>query len=85
MVLGLSACAVLAGCPSNKAATDTGAGAPGTTSTAAVPPVTTAPPIVPSVKATLQQDFYFTSFDGQIVSLSDYAGQPLVLNFWADW
>lgn len=30
-------------------------------------------------------DFTLTSLDGASVSLSDYAGRPLVVNFWASW
>jgi peroxiredoxin len=30
-------------------------------------------------------DFKATSFDGQKLSLADYKGQVLILNFWATW
>lgn len=30
-------------------------------------------------------DFTATTLDGRQVSLSDYAGRPVVLNFWASW
>jgi peroxiredoxin len=30
-------------------------------------------------------DFTLTSLDGESVSLSDYAGRPVLLNFWASW
>jgi peroxiredoxin len=30
-------------------------------------------------------DFTATTLDGKTVSLSDYAGKPVVLNFWASW
>jgi thiol-disulfide isomerase/thioredoxin len=30
-------------------------------------------------------DFSFKTFDGKETKLSSYAGQPIVLNFWADW
>lgn len=30
-------------------------------------------------------DFTATTIDGKTVKLSDYAGQPVVLNFWASW
>lgn len=30
-------------------------------------------------------DFALTSLDGEITSLSDYAGQPVLVNFWASW
>ncbi len=33
----------------------------------------------------LAPDFTLTTFDGQIVRLADYRGQPVVLNFWASW
>jgi thiol-disulfide isomerase/thioredoxin len=33
-----------------------------------------------------EQDFAFTLFEGKREArLSDYVGQPVVLNFWADW
>jgi len=31
------------------------------------------------------QDFDITLFDGRSARVGDYSGQPLVLNFWADW
>jgi len=30
-------------------------------------------------------DFQLETLDGQTVSLSDYRGQPVLLNFWASW
>lgn len=30
-------------------------------------------------------DFTFTTFDGQQLSLADFKGQAVVLNFWASW
>lgn len=30
-------------------------------------------------------DFTLQTLDGETVSLSDYRGQPIVLNFWATW
>ncbi len=30
-------------------------------------------------------DFTMTTFEGKEVHLSDYAGKPLILNFWAEW
>lgn len=30
-------------------------------------------------------DFSMTTFDGEVLHLSDYAGQPMLLNFWAEW
>jgi cytochrome c biogenesis protein CcmG/thiol:disulfide interchange protein DsbE len=30
-------------------------------------------------------DFTATTLDGRSVRLSDYAGQPVILNFWASW
>jgi peroxiredoxin len=35
--------------------------------------------------AKLATDFNFSTLDGKAVKLSDYAGKPLVLNFWATW
>jgi thiol-disulfide isomerase/thioredoxin len=36
-------------------------------------------------KPQVEKDFSFLGFDGQSHLVSDYAGKPLVLNFWADW
>jgi peroxiredoxin len=30
-------------------------------------------------------DFTLTSLDGETISLSDFRGQPVILNFWASW
>jgi thiol-disulfide isomerase/thioredoxin len=30
-------------------------------------------------------DFHVTTFDGTMLSLSDFKGQVLILNFWATW
>ena len=30
-------------------------------------------------------DFTLTDFDGNVVSLSDFKGRPVLLNFWATW
>jgi thiol-disulfide isomerase/thioredoxin len=30
-------------------------------------------------------DFSMTTFAGEELQLSDYAGQPMLLNFWAEW
>jgi cytochrome c biogenesis protein CcmG/thiol:disulfide interchange protein DsbE len=30
-------------------------------------------------------DFTLTTFDGSVVSLSDFRGRPVVINFWASW
>jgi hypothetical protein len=31
------------------------------------------------------KDFSATRFDGSTLSLADFSGEPVVLNFWADW
>ena len=33
----------------------------------------------------MMQDFALTMFDGTEKRLEDFRGQPVVLNFWADW
>lgn len=33
----------------------------------------------------LAPDFTLTSLDGETVTLSDYIGRPVVLNYWATW
>ena len=33
----------------------------------------------------LAPDFELSSLDGQVVSLSDFLGKPVFLNFWATW
>jgi peroxiredoxin len=47
----------------------------------------TAPPLEPGIVrvGTTAPDFTLTSLDGQAMSLSDYAGRPVVVNFWASW
>lgn len=30
-------------------------------------------------------DFSMTSFEGEELKLSDFAGKPIILNFWAEW
>lgn len=47
------------------------------------PPVTLAPPRVS--EDTPMIDFTLTSLDGDTISLSDYAGRIVFLNFWATW
>lgn len=46
-------------------------------------PVTLAAP--PAVADAPMIDFTLTSLDGETVSLSDYAGRVVFLNFWATW
>ena len=52
----------------------------------AVEPVT-APPIALGAVRTgsTAPDFTLTSLTGETVSLSDYAGRPVMINFWASW
>ena len=54
----------------------------------AVPPVTdtpsTAPVVSPEIGA-LAPDFTLPALDGEVLSLSQLRGQPLLLNFWATW
>ena len=33
----------------------------------------------------LAPDFQLSNLDGQVVSLSDFRGKPIFLNFWATW
>lgn len=33
----------------------------------------------------LARDFTLTDFDGNLVSLRDFQGQPVIVNFWATW
>lgn len=35
--------------------------------------------------STKAKPFSFTTFDGQILSLNQFEGRPIVLNFWASW
>ena len=46
-------------------------------------PVTLPPP--PIIEDAPMIDFTLTSLDGETVSLSDYAGRIVFLNFWATW
>lgn len=66
---------------------------------AATPPVQNTPPVQPPVspdgsdKAPVTaggwsgdvKDFSYKSFDGKAHKLSEFAGQPIVVNFWAAW
>lgn len=47
----------------------------------------TAPPVEAGYVTTgvTAPDFTLTSLEGETVSLSDYAGRPVVVNFWASW
>jgi thiol-disulfide isomerase/thioredoxin len=57
---------------------------PATGGTPSTPmPVTLPPP--PIVEDAAMIDFTLTSLDGETVSLSDYAGRIVFLNFWATW
>lgn len=47
------------------------------------PPVTLAPPKVLADAPMI--DFTLTSLDGESISLSDYQGRVVFLNFWATW
>jgi len=42
-------------------------------------------PAVRSLRDWQADDFTLTSLAGEEVSLSDYAGRPVFLNFWAEW
>ena len=46
-------------------------------------PVETTAPTEPETIAV--PDFTVTDWDGNAVNFSDYAGKPIVLNFWAHW
>lgn len=46
---------------------------------------TDAPTETPSQSAQAAPDFTVYTADGQEVKLSDFAGKPVVLNFWATW
>lgn len=59
-------------------------GSPSDATTAATssPPAASAPAAVGAEPA---PDVTFATADGATVSLADYEGQPLILNFWASW
>ncbi len=46
---------------------------------------TEAAPSGPVREGMAAPDFTLTSLDGERLSLSDYAGQPVLVNFWASW
>ena len=69
LLLTLGAVALLAGCPVQKQ----GSGTQATKSAQLTSPENQA------------KDFEYTLFDGASHKLSDNFGQPLVVNFWADW
>ena len=57
--------------------------------TTSVPPASQASPVVtPSVGNQVGNpapDFQLNNLDGKPVSLSDFRGKPVLLNFWATW
>ena len=60
-----------------------------TVPTSSVPPASQAPaaatPKVGNQAGNLAPDFQLSSLDGKPVSLSDFRGKPVWLNFWATW
>lgn len=46
---------------------------------------TEAAPSGPVREGMVAPDFTLSSLDGESISLSDYAGQPVLINFWASW
>jgi peroxiredoxin len=44
-----------------------------------------AAPAGPAREGMAAPDFTLTSLDGEELSLSDYAGRPVLVNFWASW
>jgi thiol-disulfide isomerase/thioredoxin len=38
-----------------------------------------------SIEGSLAPDFAFSSFQGERLRLSDFRGQPVLINFWASW
>ncbi len=76
---------VLVSCPANEEAPK-----PKVMAQPVVQSVTPAPQEVPAKAADPKwvgdaMDFSFTTFEGERVQASSYAGKPLVLNFWASW
>ncbi len=65
----------------------TGKAAPTAATTPAPTPSPAAPTVAPPpvVEDTPIIDFTLTSLDGDTVSLTDYAGRIVFLNFWATW
>jgi cytochrome c-type biogenesis protein len=83
-LLAATALLSLSGCP--KPDTDEVVDPGGASSTTAQPGKTTAVSGAPTAGWTGDiRDFSFITHEGRTVRLSDYAGQPIVLNFWADW
>ena len=50
-----------------------------------ISPEATANLTVAPVKGARAPDFTLTDLSGDVVSLSDLRGQPVLLNFWATW
>lgn len=48
-------------------------------------PPTAQPPTAPKTDVQVAPDFTLTNLNGEEVSLSDYRGQNVYLNFWASW
>jgi hypothetical protein len=95
LVLALAAALssmLLSGCPGKNAGgtgAQTDAGGESAGSVPALPDSSSTPEQTASqagaAMAKLATDFNFSTLDGKAVKLSDYAGKPLVLNFWATW
>ena len=64
-----------------------GSAAPAASDDPATAERVSAPPIVLGALRTgsTAPDFTLTSLTGETVSLSDYAGRPVMINFWASW
>lgn len=65
--------------------TDTKAKSEAETSKPSVSEAVSTPQVKNAVPVETVPDFSVTDIDGNIVSLSDYFGKPLVINFWATW
>ena len=87
IVAAMSLAIVLTGCPGSEPEEQPST-APAPAETAAVPPATEAPPVAAAIPTSWTGDainFSFTTADGTGHLAEEYAGKPLVVNFWAAW
>ncbi len=85
LVLALAAALALAGCTSGGAGSPAGASPEAPTSVSLGASAPAASLTVGPQVGMVAPELALTDLDGVPVKLSDYAGKPVVLNYWASW